>query len=509
MPSWRVAEQLPAKLGAFDLAIIDGASQCDVRELTTVLRGRKILVIGEDKPTRPVATRIASDRIDWLEHNCLRTVPKTIRPFLLPGCSLCDLAKVVFPDTYIMGLTKKPAPAGPPAVIHEAVTRPPVDEDAPRFLPGLPSVRAEESFQPEVRTEVPEVTLLPEAIDLDATVAPVRYDDRDELAMPRVVQPLISVSNGLSQRDPLDRLPPLRPAEEAPFASIAAAAIIRNPPWHALAARRGLAVVAGFVIAFAFVGTVYVLLGLNRNQGGSQASPALQSVPVQAAATEPAPVSSQPNVADRIQQTAPPTNTEPVFQGDQIDTTSAGTGGGVITQRAVLFEEDPADPKGGSRLGGTVSWHSESGASAPGGAGVLVKADVEIPDRRLSMTMSLRRNTDHAMPASHVVEFKFTMPSDSPYGGVAKMVAIQMKQQLEQIRGAVLAGMVAKVTAGYFLVGLSATDFELRRNLTMLKERSWIEIPFVYGNGTRAILDMEKGTPGERVLSEAFVAWGE
>jgi hypothetical protein len=88
-------------------------------------------------------------------------------------------------------------------------------------------------------------------------------------------------------------------------------------------------------------------------------------------------------------------------------------------------------------------------------------------------------------------------------------VAIQMKQQLEQIRGAVLAGMVAKVTAGYFLVGLSATDFELRRNLTMLKERSWIEIPFVYVNGTRAILDMEKGTPGERALSEAFVAWGE
>jgi hypothetical protein len=139
----------------------------------------------------------------------------------------------------------------------------------------------------------------------------------------------------------------------------------------------------------------------------------------------------------------------------------------------------------------------------------LVKADVEIPDRRLTLTMSLRRNTDHAMPASHVVEFKFTMPPDSPYGGVAKMVAIQMKQQLEQIRGAVLAGMVAKVTAGYFLVGLSATDFELRRNLTMLKERSWIEIPFVYVNGTRAILDMEKGTPGERALSEAFVAWGE
>jgi hypothetical protein len=509
MPNWRVAELLPAKLGAFDLAIIDGASQCDVRELTIVLRGRKILVIGEDKPTRPVATRIASERIDWLEHNCLRTVPKTIRPFLLPGCSLSDLSKVVFPDTYFMGLTKKPAPAGPPAVVHEAVTRPAVDEEAPRFEPASPSTQAEESFHPDVGIEVPEITLSPEAIDFDATVAPLRHENRDDPAPPRILQPLFSASSDLSQHDPLDRLPLLRPAEEAPFSSIAAVAIIRNPPWHALAARRGLAVVAGFVIAFAFVGAVYLLLGLNRNQGGSQASPVLQSVPVQAATPEPAPISSQPKVADRIQQTAPPADTEPAPQPDQIDAGHAGTGSGVITQRAVLFEEDPADPKGGSRLGGSVSWHTESAASAPGGTGVLVKADVEIPDRRLSLTMSLRRNTDHAMPASHVVEFKFTMPSDSPYGGVAKMVAIQMKQQLEQIRGAVLAGMVAKVTAGYFLVGLSATDFELRRNLTMLKERSWIEIPFVYGNGTRAILDMEKGTPGERVLSDAFVAWGE
>ncbi|HXW30351.1 MAG TPA: hypothetical protein VEK55_13395, partial [Xanthobacteraceae bacterium] len=390
-PNWRVAEQLPAKLGAFDLAIIDGASQCDVRELTIVLRGRKILVIGEDTPTRPLAIRLASDRIDWLEHNCLRTVPKTIRPFLLPGCSLCDLTKVVFPDTYIMGLTKKPPPAGRPAVVHEAVTRPAVDEDVPRFQPTLPGIRAEDSFPPEIGSEVPEVALSPEAIDLDAPVAPLRHDDRDEPAAPRLVQPLISMTgftSGLSHRDPLERLPPLRPAGEAPFPSIAAAAIVRNPPWHALAARRGLAVVAGFVIAFAFVGTIYVLLGLNRNQGGSQASPVLQSVPVQAATTEPPPISSPPDVADRIQQSAPLTDTEPVSQRDQIDTARAGTGSGVITQRAVLFEEDPADPKGGSRLGGSVSWHSEAGASAPGGSGVLVKADVDIPDRRLSMTMS-------------------------------------------------------------------------------------------------------------------------
>ena len=34
-------------------------------------------------------------------------------------------------------------------------------------------------------------------------------------------------------------------------------------------------------------------------------------------------------------------------------------------------------------------------------------------------------------------------------------------------------------------------------------------MPMVYTNGRRAILAMEKGTPGERVFNEAFAAWGK
>ena len=39
--------------------------------------------------------------------------------------------------------------------------------------------------------------------------------------------------------------------------------------------------------------------------------------------------------------------------------------------------------------------------------------------------------------------------------------------------------------------------------------RDWLEIPGVYGSGRRAILALEKGTPGERAFAEAFRAWGE
>ena len=77
----------------------------------------------------------------------------------------------------------------------------------------------------------------------------------------------------------------------------------------------------------------------------------------------------------------------------------------------------------------------------------------------------------------------------------------------EQTRGVPLAGLAVKVTNGFFLIGLSASDADKERNVQMLKERQWFDIPVVYSNNRRAILAVEKGTPGERVFAEAFAAW--
>src|SRR6185437_14172849 len=100
MPAWRVAEQLPARLGAFDLVVIDDASQSDLRELTAMLRGCKVLVTDEDRPTSEMIDLGGRD-IERIEHDLLRRVPPAIRQFLLPGAALCDLVKVLFPDRMI------------------------------------------------------------------------------------------------------------------------------------------------------------------------------------------------------------------------------------------------------------------------------------------------------------------------------------------------------------------------------------------------------------------------
>ena len=72
-----------------------------------------------------------------------------------------------------------------------------------------------------------------------------------------------------------------------------------------------------------------------------------------------------------------------------------------------------------------------------------------------------------------------------------------------------LAGLAVKVTDGFFLVGLSNVDADRSRNVQLLKERSWFDVPLVYTNQRRAIIAIEKGAPGERAFNEAFSVWGE
>jgi hypothetical protein len=80
-------------------------------------------------------------------------------------------------------------------------------------------------------------------------------------------------------------------------------------------------------------------------------------------------------------------------------------------------------------------------------------------------------------------------------------------KQSEQTRGTPLAGLAVKVTNGFFLIGLSAVDADVQRNMQLIKERPWFDIPIVYTNGGRAILAMEKGPPGDRAFADAFAAW--
>jgi hypothetical protein len=175
-------------------------------------------------------------------------------------------------------------------------------------------------------------------------------------------------------------------------------------------------------------------------------------------------------------------------------------------QKVVLYEEDPADPNG-KRFVGSAIWRIETVVPAPGQPPELaIRADIEVPERKLAVTWSLRRNTDKGLPATHTVEIMFKLPADFPSGGISNVPGILMKQA-ESTRGVPLAGLAVKVTPGFYRIGLSNLDADKERNLQLLKERGWFDMPVVYNNNRRAILAMEKGAPGERVFADSFKAW--
>jgi hypothetical protein len=182
--------------------------------------------------------------------------------------------------------------------------------------------------------------------------------------------------------------------------------------------------------------------------------------------------------------------------------------GALLAQKVVLYEEDQSNPNG-TQFIGTAVWRTERVAPGPGQKpDVVVRAEVEIPEQKVSVRLSLRRNDDNQLPASHTVEIVFTLPPDFSHGGISNIPGILMKQG-ETTRGVALTGVAVKVTTNFFLIGLSSVDVDMQRNLQLLKERSWFDIPVVYGDGKRAIIAIEKGTPGERAFTEAFATWGQ
>jgi hypothetical protein len=179
-----------------------------------------------------------------------------------------------------------------------------------------------------------------------------------------------------------------------------------------------------------------------------------------------------------------------------------------VAQRAVLYEENPGAPAEQLQtFVGTAVWRTETVSPGPGRPPELaLRVDVEIPDRKMTVTITMRRNPDTTLPASHTIEVQFQAPGD-PFGGVANMPGIRAKTT-ETAQGAPLVGLVVRVMPGFFLIGLSAIDADKEQNLSLLRERGWLDLPFVYNNGRRAVLVIEKGAPGERAVNEAIAAWG-
>ena len=100
LPQWRVCETIPSEVGLFDLVIIDEASQSDISALPVLLRGKKLLIVGDHKQVSPSAIGIPEERIRDLDRRFLVSQP--FHSEMTPEKSIYDLARVVFAGNSVM-----------------------------------------------------------------------------------------------------------------------------------------------------------------------------------------------------------------------------------------------------------------------------------------------------------------------------------------------------------------------------------------------------------------------
>ncbi|MFN3546171.1 MAG: hypothetical protein ACK4U0_01665 [Mesorhizobium sp.] len=179
-----------------------------------------------------------------------------------------------------------------------------------------------------------------------------------------------------------------------------------------------------------------------------------------------------------------------------------------VGQRAIFYEERTSVAQGSAEPGATVwSLIQESpGADLP--PEPAIRAEASVPGKDIQLRMTIRRNADKSLPASHIVELIFITPDNFAGGAIDNVLRMTMKET-EESAGNPLVGMTAKIADGFFLLALNDEKQARDANNALLRRQNWIDVPIVYKSGRRALMTMEKGIPGEQVFEQALRAWQE
>ena len=179
-----------------------------------------------------------------------------------------------------------------------------------------------------------------------------------------------------------------------------------------------------------------------------------------------------------------------------------------VGQRAIFYEERTS-ASGGSAESGSTVWslvqESPGGDRPPEPA---IRADARIPGKDVQLRMTIRRNGDPTLPASHIVELIFLTPDNFEGGVIDNLLRMTMKET-EEATGNPVLGVPAKIGDGFFLIALSDGKAESDANMQLFRRMKWIDIPIVYRSGRRALMTLERGLPGDKIFEDALRAWSQ
>jgi hypothetical protein len=231
--------------------------------------------------------------------------------------------------------------------------------------------------------------------------------------------------------------------------------------------------------------------------GGAAATPAAGETPP---ATETPAVAATPSAAASPAATAAPAPTPAATTAPP-----AANAGVAVAARAAMLVAVVADPQKPAVSLGSVVW-STIPAAAGQPATVAVKAEADIPDLKMHAVMTLRKNADPSLPASHTIDLRVTFADGAEIKGIKDMRVPMMRRDDPPSQDA-LSGVRVKISDSYFLVGLNRGDAELAHNVDLIANRGWFDFPMLLNDDRIAKLTFEKGADGERIVNDALAAW--
>ena len=430
-------------------------------------------------------------------------------------------------------------PAAPPAnPEHWAATPPPASETRPAPPPPRlpvppPAPRPTFAPQPPLRPAAPTITPIAAAPE-----QPVADTDADA-SIASVLAPPARPANG-------GRPNPLRPAAPAKaeqrqrtslrglvvtLAILAVVGVVAAAAWWLKQSQDELARKARTPEPAATENPAPPPGKIGDRIGGKPGGPA-PSPPVTPSAPTPAPPVTPPapapapaadsggapaetpiapvKVQTKIIRAAPPqvapANSIPETEAAAQPGGAAPAPGIAVAQRAAILVDAPEETSRVKTYAGTVVWKVEQVKREGKPPSTALRADIDIPSARALVTMKLQKNEDASLPASHMMELRFTPASGSEIPGV-KLIAVPEMRKEESPVGEPLTGAPVPVVENFFIIGLSKGDSDIAHNIELLSTRNWIDVQLQLGNKKNAKLTFEKGPAGERALAEALAAW--
>lgn len=180
-----------------------------------------------------------------------------------------------------------------------------------------------------------------------------------------------------------------------------------------------------------------------------------------------------------------------------------------VAQRAILYEENTGDNRAQpSSSNGHAVWRLEAVNGAQGEPlQTALRVTVDFPEAGLSLVMTMRKNLDATLPASHTIELAFSNTGEAGAKRAVQNIGLLQLKDEEAARGSPVSGLPVRVRENLFLIGLSSLKSDVDRNSELLLHRNWLDLALTYSSGQRAVITFEKGNAGAQAVQNAFAQW--